>query len=76
MRLYHAAEGRLLGGVCADPGEHLDIDPTVIRLVWIGVTLLSLGTGLIVYLVAWIVVPEKPVNRETTVPVMRSGGQD
>ncbi len=75
-RLYRPAEGRLIGGVCTGLGEHLDLDPKVIRLIWVAVTLLSLGTGLIVYLIAWIVVPEKPGTRETTVPVTGSGGQN
>ena len=66
----------MLGGVCAGLGEHLDVDPTVIRLVWVAVTLLSLGTSLIVYLIGWIVIPEKPGTRETTVPVMGSGRQN
>lgn len=58
-RLYRSKKERMLGGVCAGLGEHLDIDPTVIRLVWVAVTLLSLGTGLIVYLIAWIVIPDE-----------------
>jgi len=59
-RLYRPIEGRMLGGVCAGIGIHLDVDPTVIRLVWAALTLLSLGTGIIVYLAAWILMPEEP----------------
>lgn len=59
-RLYRPIKGRMLGGVCAGIGIHLDVDPTVIRLVWVALTLLSLGTGLIVYLAAWILIPEEP----------------
>jgi phage shock protein PspC (stress-responsive transcriptional regulator) len=50
----------MLGGVCGGLGEHIDVDPTIIRLVWVVVTLLSLGTGIIVYLAAWIIIPESP----------------
>ncbi len=50
----------MLGGVCAGIGIHLDVDPTVIRLVWVALTLLSLGTGILVYLAAWILMPEEP----------------
>jgi phage shock protein C len=59
-RLYRSRKERILGGVCGGLGEHIDVDPSMIRLVWIIVTLLSLGTGLIVYLVAWIIIPESP----------------
>jgi phage shock protein PspC (stress-responsive transcriptional regulator) len=34
QRLYRSKKERILGGVCAGLGEHLDVDPTVIRLIW------------------------------------------
>jgi len=46
-RLYRSKKERILGGVCAGLGEHLDVDPTVIRLVWVVVTVLSFGTALL-----------------------------
>ncbi|MFA5348173.1 MAG: PspC domain-containing protein [Methanoregula sp.] len=57
-RLYRSKKERILGGVCGGLGEHLDVDPTVIRLIWAVVTVLSLGTGIIVYILAWIIIPE------------------
>jgi phage shock protein PspC (stress-responsive transcriptional regulator) len=59
-RLYRSRKERILGGICGGLGEHLDVDPTIIRLVWVVVTLLSLGTGILVYGIAWIIVPESP----------------
>jgi phage shock protein PspC (stress-responsive transcriptional regulator) len=59
-RLYRLKSDRMLGGVCAGLDEHLDVDPTVIRLVWAILSLLSLGTGIVVYILAWIIIPEKP----------------
>jgi phage shock protein C len=50
----------MLGGVCGGLGEHVDVDPTIIRLVWVVITLLTIGTGLLVYLIAWIIIPEEP----------------
>jgi phage shock protein C len=58
-RLYRSKKERMLGGVCAGLGEHLDIDPTVIRLIWAAVTVLSFGTGILVYILAWILIPEE-----------------
>jgi phage shock protein PspC (stress-responsive transcriptional regulator) len=49
----------MLGGVCGGLGKYFDIDPTVIRLFWIVVTVLSVGTGILVYLLAWIIIPEE-----------------
>jgi phage shock protein C len=68
-RLYRSKKERMLGGVCAGLGEHLNVDPTVIRLFWAVITLLSIGTGLIVYLIAWIIIPEE----DTIAPVLHSG---
>ena len=59
-QLFRPREGRILGGVCAGIGTHLDVDPVIIRLVWAVLTLLSLGTGIIVYIIAWILIPEEP----------------
>ena len=64
-RLYRSKKDRMLGGVCAGPGEHLDIDPTVIRLIWAAVTVLSMGTGIIVYILAWIIIPEQETDDAT-----------
>ena len=58
-RLYRSKNERMLGGVCAGLGEHFDIDPTVIRLVWAVITVLSIGTGVVVYIIAWILIPEE-----------------
>jgi phage shock protein C len=58
-RLYRSKKDRMLGGVCAGLGEHFDIDPTVIRLVWAVITVISIGTGVLVYILAWILIPEE-----------------
>ncbi|MFA5269078.1 MAG: PspC domain-containing protein [Methanoregula sp.] len=59
-RLYRSRKDRILGGICGGLGEHIDVDPSLIRLVWIVFSLASMGTGIIVYLAAWIIIPEPP----------------
>ncbi len=58
--LFRPKNGRMIAGVCAGIGIHLDTDPTVIRLVWAALTVISFGTGILVYLAAWILIPEEP----------------
>lgn len=58
-RLHRSRTERVLGGVCGGIGEHIDVDPTVIRLLWVFGTLISLGSGLLLYLIAWIIIPEE-----------------
>ena len=57
-KLYRSKD-KILGGVCAGIGEYLDVDPTIVRLLWAVITIVSVGVGLIAYLLAWIIIPEK-----------------
>ncbi len=58
-RLYRSRKERVIGGVCGGLGEFFDIDPTIIRLLWAIITILSAGAGIVAYLLAWIIIPEK-----------------
>ncbi|NLT34320.1 MAG: PspC domain-containing protein [Gaiellales bacterium] len=58
-RLYRSRTDRMLGGVCAGLGAYLDIDPTLIRVAWVVVSLLG-GAGLLAYILCWIIIPEEP----------------
>lgn len=57
-KLYRSKEGRKIAGVCAGLGEYFDIDPTIIRLIWLAM-LFAVGSGVLAYIIAWIIVPEK-----------------
>jgi phage shock protein PspC (stress-responsive transcriptional regulator) len=59
-RLYRSGKDKVLGGVCGGIAEYLKVDPIVVRLVWIFGTLVSLGTGIILYIIAWIIIPRNP----------------
>ena len=58
-RLYRSKKNRIISGVCAGMGEYLGIDVTVIRLLWILFTFLSMGAGILAYIIAWIIIPEE-----------------
>lgn len=58
-RLYLSKKNKKLAGVCGGIGEYFDVDPTLVRLLWIVFTLVSLGTGILVYILAWLVIPER-----------------
>ncbi|MBU5689682.1 MAG: PspC domain-containing protein [Candidatus Aenigmatarchaeota archaeon] len=57
-RLYRSEKEKVLGGVCGGIGEYFNIDPVIVRLLWILFTLF-LGAGVILYIIAWIIIPEK-----------------
>tara|TARA_B100000927_G_C16090629_1_gene319021 strand:+ start:240 stop:422 length:183 start_codon:yes stop_codon:yes gene_type:complete len=48
----------ILGGVCEGLGEYFSIDPVIIRLMFIA-TSLMLGGGILTYIVAWIIIPDR-----------------
>jgi phage shock protein C len=56
-RLYRSVEHRMIGGVAGGLAEYFDIDPVIVRLVFIIVALAG-GGGFLVYLILWIVLPE------------------
>ncbi len=61
-RLYRS-QNRILGGVLAGFAEYINADPTIIRIVYVLLSILSAAfPGLLVYIIFWIVVPEEPVE--------------
>lgn len=55
-KLYRSETDKMLGGVCGGIGEYFEIDPTIVRLLFVLITL-SGGAGIFAYLILWIVVP-------------------
>lgn len=58
-RLYRSRTDRVLFGVAGGMADWLDIDPSVVRLVW-AILVLFGGAGLLLYIVAALVIPEEP----------------
>jgi phage shock protein C len=57
-RLYRSKKDKKIAGVCGGIAEYLNIDPTIIRLIW-AISILFWGVGFLAYLIAWIVMSEK-----------------
>lgn len=49
----------MLCGVCGGLGEYLNLDPTVIRIAWVLLTFFSLGTAVLVYFIAAVIMPDE-----------------
>ena len=65
FRLYRSESDRKICGVAGGLAEVLDIDPTLVRLLWVLVVLVTSGVGLLAYLAMWAIVPvrsELPVK--------------
>ena len=56
-RLVRSANDRMLAGVAAGLAEYMNIDPTIVRLLFVLLALAGGGGGLI-YIIMWIIMPE------------------
>ncbi|MCI6354014.1 PspC domain-containing protein [Eubacterium coprostanoligenes] len=60
-KLYKSTTDRKLCGVCAGIANYLNIDPTVVRLLWALITFVG-GAGVVAYVVCALVIPDEPYN--------------
>ena len=61
QKLYRSRENRMLGGVCGGLGEYFDIDPTLVRVLFVFGAFIGIpGALLLIYLVMLILVPQSP----------------
>ncbi len=64
-KLYRSNTIRTIGGVAGGLAEHFTIDPVLVRVAFVLAALFG-GGGVIIYIILWIVIPEKPVNINST----------
>jgi len=58
-KLYRS-DNKMIGGVCAGIASYFDLDPTIVRLGYVALTLMSSGfPGFLLYLIMWIVIPRR-----------------
>lgn len=58
-KLYRSRRVKVLGGVAGGLAQYFNIDPIIIRILFVVFTLMH-GMGLVLYIILWIVVPEEP----------------
>lgn len=63
-KLTRARTDKVIGGVLGGFSEYINVDPTVVRLGYVLLTLVTCFSGILFYLIAWIVIPQK-VSHET-----------
>lgn len=57
-RLYRDGESRVIGGVCSGLGAYFNIDVVILRVIFVVLFFLGVGTSLLLYIILWIVVPK------------------
>ena len=64
-RLYRSREDRMVGGVCGGIAQHLSVDPTLIRLLYVLFALTG-GSGVLAYIIMLVIIPEEPYVENTS----------
>ena len=58
MALHRSVSNRMIGGVCGGIAHALDWDPTLVRVLYVLVSILSAAfPGILVYIILWIIMP-------------------
>ncbi len=58
-KLYRSKSNRQLAGVCGGLAEYFNLDPTLIRVLFVLLAVLG-GSGVVLYVAMWIIVPKQP----------------
>jgi phage shock protein C len=64
-RLTRTRDGRMIAGVCSGVAAYFGVDATIVRVVLAAVTLLTGGTGILLYVAAALIVPDE--GKETSI---------
>jgi phage shock protein C len=64
-KLYRSRKEKMIGGVAGGLAEYFEIDPTLVRIIFI-VSLFLGGSGILAYIILWILVPEEPYIMSST----------
>ncbi|WP_299229922.1 PspC domain-containing protein [uncultured Bacteroides sp.] len=59
-RLLRPVNGKMIAGVCAGIANYFDIDPTIVRIIYV-LMFFMLGTGILLYLILWLVIPQEKI---------------
>lgn len=62
-RLYRSRTERQVAGVCGGLAEYFKLDPTLVRIIFILITLFG-GPGLVLYIILWLVLPDESKAKE------------
>jgi phage shock protein PspC (stress-responsive transcriptional regulator) len=63
-KIYRSRDNRIIAGVCGGLGEYFNIDPVIIRLIWIFASFASVGLGILVYAVLVFIFPDETIREK------------
>ncbi|MBO9702958.1 MAG: PspC domain-containing protein [Sporocytophaga sp.] len=71
-RLYRDANDKFLGGVCSGIAEYFGMDPAIVRILFVIVTISGFGFGVFIYILLWVILPSKNLENPITKRLYRN----
>lgn len=72
--LFRSTTNKIIAGVCGGLGEFFEIDPTIVRVVFILITVFG-GSGILIYLILWLIIP-KHISASEPKENLKAGAQE
>jgi phage shock protein PspC (stress-responsive transcriptional regulator) len=71
-RITRSTTDKKIAGVCGGLAKYFDVDPTAIRLLWLGLSILpgAIFGGVVAYIAAWVIIPQDQTERRMTTAVV------
>ncbi len=73
-KLYRSNRDKMVAGVCGGIAEYFHVDSSLVRLLWVLMVVLG-GTGVLLYIIGWIIIPEREDSETVESPVISPEGQ-
>jgi phage shock protein C len=67
-KLYRSRNDKVLCGVCGGVGNYLSIDSTIIRILWVLITVVNPVLGVLLYIISCVLIPEEPYTSQQSTP--------
>lgn len=58
-KMYRSRTKKMLAGICGGMSDYFNVDVTLIRLLWAAAVIFGFGSGIILYILCWIIIPEE-----------------
>jgi phage shock protein C len=73
--LFRSSQNRIIAGVCGGLGHYFDIDPTILRIVFVLMAIFG-GSGILVYIILWLVIPSEVSNQVLSQDHIKENAKD
>lgn len=74
-KLYRSEKDKMVAGVCGGLAEYFNVDSTVVRLIFV-LIIISGGTGILAYVILWIVLPSESDVDKSSDEIMASNAKE